>query len=271
MRSKKRSLVLLASLFIVTVAAFAVMRGQPQNNLSKISQQSDSKEWPVTDYTTPEAADSDNHPLRKVRNRRYDSDPNVKRDVLNKLALSDSPFILDLPLSHGPGEPALPVAQSDIIVLGRITDSKAHLSNDRTNIYSEFSVAIEEVIKDNPPISVTPGAIIATERRGGAVRFHSGKVLRLGSLGKNAPQVAKRYILFLSYSDEGQAFPIITGYELRGGKVFPLDGLFDDKGSIPQFEAYRIYNGTDETPFLNTLRSIVDRLSQGGSKKGGRE
>lgn len=265
MRSKKRSLMLLVASLLITAATLAVIRGQRQNNLSPTRQQADSNEWPVIDCTTPEAAESGNNPLRKVRNRRYDSsDPNVKSDVLKKLASSDSPSILDLPLSHGPAEPALPVAQSDLIVLGRITEAKAYLSNDRTNIYSEFSVIIEQVLKDNPSISVTPGAIIATERRGGAVRFQSGKVLRLGSLGKNAPQVQKRYVLFLTYSDEGQAFPIITGYELRGGKVFPLDGLFEEKGSIPQFEAYKIYKGTDETPFLNNLRSIVDKSSQDG-------
>lgn len=172
MRSKRSLALLAASLFIITVAALAVIRGQRQSNLSPIKQQAESNEWPVTDYLTPEAAESDNHPLRKVRNRRYDSsDPNVKRDVLKKLALSDSPLILELPLSHGPVESALPVTQSDIIVLGRITDAKAYLSNDRTNIYSEFSVIIEEVLKGNPSIFVTPGAIIATERRGGGCKI----------------------------------------------------------------------------------------------------
>lgn len=271
MRSKKGSLMLLAvSLLIIAVGASALILGQRQNSLSPIRQQANSNEWPVTDYTTPEA-ELDNHPLRRVRNRRYDSsDPNLKGDI-KRLASTDSPLILELPLSHGPAESALPVAQSDSIVLGRITDSKAYLSNDRTNIYSEFSVIIEEVLKANPSISVTPGAIITSERRGGAVRFRSGKVLRLGAVGKNAPQVAKRYVLFLTYSEEGQAFPIITGYELRAGKVFPLDGLFEEKGRIPQFEAYRAYKGTDETLFLNNLRSLIGQSPQNESEKGGRE
>lgn len=272
MRNKKRSLVLLAvSLFTITIVALGVLHGQDQKTLSPITQQADSNEWPVTDYTTPEATESGTDSLRKVRNRLHNSkDPNVKSDILKRLALNDSPLILELPLSHGPAESALPVAESNLIVVGKIADAKAYLSSDRTDIYSEFSVIIEEVLKVNSSISLTPGAIITTERRGGAVRFQSAKVLRLGSLGKNAPQVDRRYVLFLTYSNEGEAFPIITGYELRRGKVFPLDGVLEEGGSIPQFEAYRIYKGTDEITFLRNLRSIVDQSSREGSTEGGR-
>jgi len=71
------------------------------------------------------------------------------------------------------GLSALPVAQSDAIVLGEIVESEAYLSDDQTGIYSEFSITVEELLKGSAG-SFNVGNTISANRIGGGVRFGSG-------------------------------------------------------------------------------------------------
>lgn len=48
----------------------------------------------------------------------------------------------------------------------------------------------------------------------------------------NMPNVGAQYVLFLKCQDKDHAYHLLTAYELRGGKVFPLDAL-------PQFRAHQ--------------------------------
>ena len=59
------------------------------------------------------------------------------------------------------------------------------------------------------------------------------------------PQVGLRYVLFLTSAQSQSDFQILTGYELREGKVYALDDL-------PNL---RTYENADETTFLNQLRT----------------
>lgn len=69
------------------------------------------------------------------------------------------------------------------------------------------------------------------------------------------PRTGRRYALFLTQDDQQQSTHILTGYELRGGHVFPLD-----KPGGGQTPAATLYQGTDETSFLSALRSAIDAL-----------
>ena len=70
---------------------------------------------------------------------------------------------------------ALPVDESDLIVLGKVGSANGHLSNDRTGAYSEFSIHIEDVLKDDGRQS--DRSIIAT-REGANVQLQSSRVIR---------------------------------------------------------------------------------------------
>lgn len=143
--------------------------------------------------------------------------------------------------------PALPVVQSDIIVLGEVETAEAHLSEDKTNVYSEFGVRIINVLKSNISLA---GSQITVERLGGYVKYPDGRRLlyRVGTGGM--PAVGRKYVLFLKASLH-QDFSILTGYEL-GEKVSPLD--FSE-----QFETFR---GYDEAAFLATLNNALQKPAQ---------
>jgi hypothetical protein len=83
------------------------------------------------------------------------------------------------------------------------------------------------------------------ERDGGRVRFPNGRLHMYMIADYDMPKVGLRYVLFLNNDELG--FQIITGYELRDGKVYPLDHLPNP----------RIYENSDEMDFLSHLRKRI--------------
>lgn len=68
-----------------------------------------------------------------------------------------------------------PIEQSNAIIFGKVTGRRAVLMDDKFGIYSEFSIKISEIFKDDLSAFFTDQGI-TTSRPGGAVRFPSGKV-----------------------------------------------------------------------------------------------
>lgn len=191
---------------------------------------------------------------RLARSRRYD---NRRPEAIAELP----PGIEELPLnSHWNwGSQALPASQSDAIIRGKVVAAEAHLSADRTSVYSEFKIHIAEVFKDYDAAPVVVGDQLVVEREGGAVRFPSGRIQEYLVAKQQLPIKGLEYLFFLKYNREGQDFSIMTGYELRRGHVVPLD-------SLEQFANHR---GVDQTSFLKEIRRTVKEnrlvvLTKGG-------
>jgi hypothetical protein len=115
--------------------------------------------------------------------------------------------------------PGLPVEQSSVIVVGDVLQSEAHLSEDKTGVYSEFTVRLVEVLKS---ASSLPGSEMIVERLGGYVRYPDGRKLlyRVGTGGM--PRVGARYLFFLKRSPELD-YSILTAYEFGDDAVTALD------------------------------------------------
>jgi hypothetical protein len=190
----------------------------------------------------------------------YAGDPDDAKKF--SLAEKSEPVLLDLPINHGPKESSIPVQEADAVVIGTITDARAYLSNDKTNVYSEFTTCLEEVPLNDESASLFAGKVITTNRKGGTVKFPSGKTLVRGALGRTMPRVGNRYLLFLRKTGDGETYSIITGYELLNGKVVPLDGLSKE---TPQLSQYAAFENADETTFLNQVRWAISK--EGGKAK----
>lgn len=137
--------------------------------------------------------------------------------------------------------PALPVAQSTLIVLGKVTAAEAHVSENKKNVYSEFTVLVEKVLKSSSSLSVE-GSEITVDRVGGFVKYPNGHTVLYRISGTNMPLAGERYLLFLTSSKSD--ISILTAYELGLKGVTPLD-------DSSQFEQYR---GLTETALLDKLR-----------------
>jgi len=143
--------------------------------------------------------------------------------------------------------PALPFERSSVVVIGQVTDAQAYLSNDKTGVYSAFTVQITEVLKNSSRVSLVTSSSIEVERDGGRVRFPNGRLHIYKSSGQEMPKVGLKYVFFLMDGTDEPVFEILTGYELSQGKVYPLDYL----------PKTRTYASADEADFLRKLRNTT--------------
>jgi hypothetical protein len=203
---------------------------------------------PIVDLTASPGTPADEK--RRQKNKRFD---NVLAESIEANPTSEEINIASQGLVSD-----MPTDLSDLIVEGHVKESGAFLSEDKTGIYSEFTVQVSDVIKSSAPVG--KGDLITTERFGGRVRFPSGQIARYRVAGQGAPAKGGKYLLFLKRRADGD-YLILTAYEMRGNKVLALDGPrsnFKGKGSS-QFDKH---NGKDAHEF----RKEVSAAAQGGAK-----
>lgn len=199
---------------------------------------------PITNYEPSEPRSGMSPSVRRERNSRYDNRGGIKEDPNVSLVATSAHWGTQLA--------PLPVVQSDEIVLGKVIDAEAHLSTDRTGIYSEFTLEVEDTYKRRNSGPIYPGAKIAVIREGGAVKFASGHIQGYIVAHQNMPRIGARYLLFLKQGQDSESFDIVTGYQLRDHKVTPLDSL----------EIFAGYNGVSETDFLDAVRDVINHATQ---------
>jgi hypothetical protein len=225
----------------------AALRGQDQNPPSREDQQKKEFEsqFPIVDYEAPPPADPEKRAKRQARGKKYNNSP-LGIDPISTVAVGSTHWAMNLP--------ALPVAQSNAVVVGEVINAQAYLSDDRTGVYSEFTIRVDEVLKNDGQPPLVSGCSIDVERMGGRVRFASGHVGQYFIPNQGMPRIGRRYVLFLKRNEEGQDYSLITGYELRTGRVF----LLDNPGPGHPITAYK---GADETSFLNEVRTAIIKPS----------
>lgn len=201
-------------------------------------------QFPTADYDAPEDIAPEKREKRKLKNKRHDNKGMIGRRLPEEG--DQSVLIIDsIPI------PGLPVAESELVVIGEVLDAGAYVSNDKTGVYSEFTIRIDEVIK-NSSASIFQGNLISVDRDGGFVRYRNGKK-RLSIIGGfGMPRVGRRYMLFLSNPDNSPNYKILTGYELSADGVLNLDGF-------PQFMVYR---GMNVLTFMNAVRQALAQSPQ---------
>jgi hypothetical protein len=198
------------------------------------------RRYPMVNYDGTDQANGIEKARRQNRNKHYDRRGMVDGNAYpsTTAVVQDSEVFLSLP--------ALPVAQSDVVLTAQILNSAAHLSNDKSAVYSEFCVQIETVIKGVISESSKKDAFTVS-RVGGVVVYPTGQKVRYEVARQNMPVVGKTYLFFLKATQDPAAYEILTGYEIGPERISPLD-------DGTRFEAY---SGTDSVVFLNSVRSAV--------------
>src|SRR5258706_2041750 len=214
MRGQKKWIVMLLMILAISLPAVVGFLTQAQNTAQK--QGIDKTRWPLTDHLTPEPSNAQARLKRRARGKNYDKsewrvDPT---DPADNTTTVDG---VDLTLSD------IPLAQSTTVVKGEVLGAQAYLSNDKTGVYSEFTIQVDEIIKNRDAFSLTPGCLIDADRQGGRVRFASGHIHWYSVDKENMPHVGARYIFFLKRGDSIEDFHILTAYELKAEKDLSLD------------------------------------------------
>lgn len=264
MQHNKKMWVLFFVVVIATLATSIISfqtQGQDKPNLTNQNQKDSSErerqkkefdsQFPTAQYDAPEEIDPEKKAKRKLKNKRYDNRPGLVSDELPVVEDEEVLFI-----THFDSIAGLPASESEIVIIGEVLDAQAFVSNNKKGVYSEFTVRVDEILKNNS-INVAKGSLISIDREGGFVEYKNGK-RRLSKIGGYVmPRVGRQYVLFLKNPDESPNYEIITGYELK------VDGVVNLNGS----EQFRTYAGMDEAAFIKAVREVIAQSSQTAPEK----
>jgi hypothetical protein len=264
MKNKLLRLIIVVCLsgMALSLTAWAIASTAQQENLTTQADRTtrapaDLDHVPIVDLenSAPSAAEADpqTRAARSVKGERY------ARHVKGFIVDRDIPGGMSLTFRYIEPLPAFPVRGSAIIALGEVVDARAYLSDDQTGVYSEFSIRIDEVFKNDPLQPGVPGSLVVAERFGGRVRFLSGRVIFYGYREQGMPQQGRRYVFFLNRAD--QQYSLLTAYELLAGRVYPLDGR-NAPGGKGAFSVGDEYENTDANRFLAELQKVLIEYSR---------
>lgn len=251
MRDLKGTILLLVTTFAVLLLTVTTATKVTSHNTQEVDKQLEKqakherwlerrRQYPVTDFETPEPANSEKHFKRAKKSRHYEKSGFAIKDMSPRI--SEESLFSDWS-SH---VAALPATESAAIITGEVLTANAYLSNDKSGIYTEFTIRIDGILKGNNS-SLTLGSVISVDRAGGFVRYPNGHKRLYRIEGQNMPRVGIRYTLFLAASDQNDNFHILTGYELAVGKVSPLD----------EPTQMKVYEGIDEAGFVKAVREAI--------------
>jgi hypothetical protein len=248
MQKRKILLTLSVALAAIAIAIVGLSAQTPKNNGQPNALKVKEDKLPTINFDAPEPSDANEKARRNARGKRFDGSLKVAEPHPEAGAKG----ILD---SWMRTLPALPVDASDAIVIGDVTNALAYLSPDKTAVYTEYTVRVDEVLKQSSATPIVTGGFVDAQREGGRVRFPSGRVQSYITHYQGVPVTGRKYVLFLKRNEQTDVFTLLTGYEQRDGHVYPLDGVDLPLGGteIPQFAAYK---GVDEATFTKDLRRL---------------
>lgn len=225
------------SLFRRPYSQSAASAAQKPSNPGKA--QDAKQHFPVAEYDEPDLLDPAKNLEKKEKQKRHNNFKFVAKNP--QPWQSESVFIPEGNFDF----PALPVSASQLIVVGRVGEARAHLSEHKMNVYSEFAIAVNSVLK-TPNKALTEGSLLTVERLGGNVRYPSGQKVLFRISGWNMPKVGSEYLFFLNSRNKAD-WEIVTAYELTESGVLPLD-------ESSQFQALA---GTSSLGLLNQVRALI--------------
>ncbi|MCA1637986.1 MAG: hypothetical protein LC768_06565, partial [Acidobacteria bacterium] len=254
--SMKYNQIMKIFIFIMVITTIAItittlniqgQKQQPRQDLSKDDTDNKLSYLPVVSYDDPKSENNKKEDKeRKIKSKRYDK--------IQWVIKNPDPEPLGVGFGdESPPPPTIPIAESEIVIIGKVLNAEAHLSDSKGSVYSEFTIQVEEVLKSSKLYEITQGGSITIDSLGGAVQYPNGaKVYYFVVPIKELPHVGRRYVLFLTNVDKSPNFNILTGYELRGGKIYPLDSR----------ERFQKLKGTSETEFITNIREMMAQPSE---------
>jgi hypothetical protein len=256
MKLKNKTLLALA-LLLVALSVGTIVTINSQTQTSKQQDKSATKE--IDDEATPivdfNVANLNIDQSRINKNARYD-----KYSFVESEPPPNAGEVIQFP-GENDRELDMPVEESDLIIEGQVTDSKAFLSNDKSGIYSEFTIAVSKVLKNTAgDSSIKANENMVVERLGGRVRYPSGKIIRYVMSGLGSPSINSKYLFFLTKTKEN-AYRILTGYEFKNDKVFALDGARTFRRSVEK-KVFDNHNGRDYESFVNEIKKAIENRKE---------
>ena len=132
---------------------------------------------------------------------------------------------------------------SDAVIRGRVTKKASQISEDDAFVFTDYDIAVREVIKNNAASPINTGATISVTRPGGRVLLDGIVVEAEDRAFEPLPMNNHEIILFLRYIPETGAYKATratASFQLEGSNLRPLSkasmppGVLRDKDSLLQ-------------------------------------
>jgi hypothetical protein len=200
----RRKIVFLAALVLVTaVAALAALRAQSQHNQPPKRQHADelaaSDEVPTLVQEGVMSARQRQH-SKLYRGSHYPSGGRIPEllekqrqgDLIVWGSISEVPR-MTMTLGRSLG---ILICEADAVVVGVVKSKSSNLSETGTFVFTDYEVAVEQVLKNDEQSPIEGGGGITVTRPGGAISLR-GRVVRAISREVERLKVGQRYLLYM--------------------------------------------------------------------------
>ncbi len=140
--------------------------------------------------------------------------------------------------------------ESDVVVRGKVADKASELTDDGNFIFTDYSVLVKEVLKNNEKAPLSSGTTITVTSPGGKVLI-ADVIVKTSSNGFGVLPINNHYVvLFLTFLPETGDYRLTRyngAFELDGTSVRPIASQF----STGFFR--------DRDSFLETARAVTSK------------
>lgn len=193
-------------------------------------------------YDAPQIENTQEWERRRQISQRYDNQGWVVKSVhpvtggIGKIT-EDSP------------PPLFPIDESALVIVGEVEMINAFLSNDKGGVYTEFTIQVEEVLKNDG--KKNPKKVTA-DREGGVVVYPNGQRVMYQSSERGLPLLGSKYLFFLTKDELSPNYEILTSYDINSSNVRQMEigRPFDE------------FKNAGKTAFIEAVRNKIARRSQ---------
>ena len=139
---------------------------------------------------------------------------------------------------------------SDVVILGTVIKKASQITEDNTFIFTDYTISILEVLKNNLTAPLDVGAMITVTRPGGKILVNDIIVQAIDESFEPLPFNNHKVLLFLNFIPETASYKATrdTGsLELDGSSIRPLGG------NLPPGVL------TDEKSLLTRIRTVINK------------
>jgi hypothetical protein len=130
--------------------------------------------------------------------------------------------------------PELPIDNSDVVVVGEVSNVQPFLTSSRSSLYTEYTIRVLDTVKSAAKVPVTDSLVVF--RQGGVARLESGRVIEWPVSGRGDPlMLRQQYLFFLTYRGEAEAYLVDKFWHVKDGSIkaaYP-----DEKARASQFRS----------------------------------
>lgn len=144
--------------------------------------------------------------------------------------------------------------KSDAVILGRVRSKSSQLLDEGTFTFTDYEIAVTEVLKSNAVVPVELNSNITYTSTGGAIQLN-GHIISAVDYRNEPLQVGEDYLLYLKFVPETGAYKGFSD-DLNGDTFQIKDGVITQTSKKPSPLGTK--RTTDAATFMAEVRTVIN-------------